>query len=491
MSSYMTINVDFIGIVRKSGDGFIYEELQIPRSHQETMERLKSMVEDDKMTACEMSVFFDAGFPIKNDFNYCYPNNYWDVNYGPSAGAYPEFTSRDDYQKVLDLEESKLREELTSDGKKTRDEIEAEVDKHIKRLIAVAKEGFYARCEYYLNAFDYSSLRKQINHDHSVKMYSTEVIGEYAPTSTMTFSLTSDISFSLHTNFRFGNSSCFFLKMCYKGVQLLFYSDYVKYFYANAVDIVRYTKHFDPLRENWPTALKFVAEYSTKANQTPGRFEEEFINGQVSILVNGLRDIMEGRVSVKSHIDNMTKFAQESKYIGLRTISGSDRAAFKVYPEEMDLIFKSEKITGALDLLESMKDFSSITSVVEGAISEIQVMNRTIAPRLEGSIREVESALDRLNRRIEYLTAEENRLTSLIEPYWAERAAFLEKVDRTICPEPLKKFEEDHPEYVKLSKDKESISAERVKLSQERTFRTSYRDRLQHCLDKVNASGLI
>ena len=480
----MTINVDYISVVRKNAYGFEYDEISINHSHQETLKRLDSMVKDDNMTACEMASYFASCFPIQNDFSYCYPNNYWDYNYGPSAGVFPEFVKKEEYSRALDSEKKKFKEALTNSGKYTSSEIDKEISNHIKRLISTAKEKFYEKSMHYVEAFDYYTLLRRLESDRSIKMFSTEVIGEYNPKATMTFKLTEDISFSLHTNFRFGNSSCFFMKMSYKGILLLFYSDYIKYYFANAIDIVRYTKQYSPQRECWPDALKMVVEYSNMAHRTPKRFEEEFVEGQLSDLLNGLRDIMSGHVSVKNHI--ATRFAQSPKYIGLRAISGSDIEVFGVYPNEMNLVFKSEKITGALDLLESMRAFTNISSKVEGTISEIKRMNEGFAPQINKALQEAESNLIDLNNKISALTAEENRLTALIEPYWAERSEFLASVNRTECPEPLKMFEEEHPDFVEYTKQKSIVVSERALLSREKNYRLLFRNRLQNCLEKIS-----
>lgn len=479
-----TTNVDYIGVVREVSNIFEYVELTIIRSHQDILQTTESMIKNESLTACDMSDYFSSCFPVKKDFNYCYPYSYNSIHYGDPGGFFPEFMNRNKYQNLLSELEKEHRIELDRLGWESKRNIRQE-------RIRKDKKAFWDKCQCYVFALDYYSLFKQLEKDRSIKMFSTEVVGEYSPKSTMEFKITKDISFSLHTNFRYGNSSCFFLNMSYKGIQLLFYSDYVTYYLANAVDIIRHTKSFEPKRENWPDALRMVAAYSTKAHQAPERFEVEFIGGQISEMLSGLRNIMKGQSSLKSHIDNMTRFAQTSKYIGLRTISDSDRASFLAFPQEMELVYKTEKITGALDLLESMKVFTSICSDVMEAISEIQQMNRSLAPKIVESIQMVESELADLNRRVKALTADEQTLASMIEPYLDERAAFLEKVDRDKCPEPLKKFDEDHPVFVQLSQRKDEVQARKLLLSLERDFRTSYRDRIQKCLDKVIASGLL
>ena len=478
------INVDYIGVVREVVNGFEYEEMTIARSRQDILQTIESMIKDESLTACDMSDYFSSFFTIKKDYNYCYPYSYSSVHYGHSGGFFPEFMDRKEYQSFLSELDEQYRIEL--------DRLGWESDRDIKReRIKKDKISFAEKCKCYVFALDYYSLFKQLDNDKSIKMLSTEVVGEYSPKSTMEFKITKDISFSLHTNFRYGNSSCFFLNMCYKGIQLLFYSDYVKYYFANAVDIVRHTKSYEPRRENWPEALNLVASYSVKAHHTPERFEVEFIGGQISEMLGGLRNLMNGRTSLESLIDEMTRFAQKSSYIGLRSISASERASFLAFPKEMGLVYKTEKVTGALDLLESMRVFTSICSSVEEGIAEIQQMNRILAPQIVETVESVEAEIAVLKREVEVMAADEQALTSMIEPYLNERATFLETVDPEKCPDPLKKFDEDHPAYVQLSKRKDEVHAKRLLLSREINFRTSFRDRMQKCFDKIISFGLI
>ena len=487
----MTTNVDYICVVRKSENGFEYDKISIPRSHQDMMKKLETMILDDRSTVCDMGALFDSSFPIKNDFNYCYPNNYWDVSYSSSSGVYPESIKEERYLNELKAKKEEYRNTLIKEGDKAPDEIEGIVSTKVRDWARDWKKGCFKRRQEYIYAFDYYSLLRQLEKDKSVKMYSTEVIGEYSPKSTMSFKISEDITFTLHTNFRFGNSSCFFLKMTYKGVQLLFYSDYVKYYFASALDIVRYTKRFNPLRENWEDALKIVADYSNKAQHNPRRFEEEFIDGQITELVHGLREIKGGALSVKSHIERMTQFAQQSLYIGLRTISGLEVSAYRLHPEDMELVYKTEKITGALDLLESMRVFTTVSSKVDSAIAEIQEMNRSIAPQILSAIDKIELELSSLNLKIESLTEDEIRLSALLEPYEAKRSSFLENVDRTKHPDPITEFENENPEYVELSKKKGKAMNEKWTLTQERDYRLSFKNSLQQCLDRIKTSGLL
>jgi|GEM_PF-4414641 len=487
----MIVNVDYIGVVKQNGNTFKYEEVPITHSHQDTLSQLKAMVNDDSMTACEMYTLFLSAFLGPVDLNYCYPNNYDDYNYGPSSGVFPTFFDRSVYNQVLDKKIYELHEDNVHAENGNNSDIEEGLIITRKNWITRAKYDYLSRCEDYIKAYDYYSLQEKLNSDKSIKMYSTEVIGEYSPQSTMSFKLTNDIAFSLHTNFRYGNSACFFLKMHYKGVQLLFYSHYVKYYYAIAAEVVRYTVQYYPRRENWSKALELIARYSNEANMNPERFEYEFIDNEIVQLIDGLRRIMGDQLFVQKYIEDLTTYVHESEYIGLRAISNSEIGEYKVHKIEMELMFKTEKITGALELLNSMKDFTSISPKVNDAIVEIQDMNRKLAPQIIEKIKELEAEIREMDIKIDSLSKEYERLGALLKPYYDERAVLIQSVDITKSPDLSNKYEEEHPVFVMLKNDCEKVFIEVFTLKKEQNYRISFRARMQRCLDNIKNSGLM
>ena len=78
----------------------------------------------------------------------------------------------------------------------------------------------------------------------------------------------------------------FFLWLKYKGIDILPYSYVVKYYYANRMDIHRYTRMYDVTRDSWNLSFKFVEETANSAADD----EESFVNRYILNEINQMVD---------------------------------------------------------------------------------------------------------------------------------------------------------------------------------------------------------
>lgn len=79
----------------------------------------------------------------------------------------------------------------------------------------------------------------------------------------------------------------------------------------------------------------------------------------------GLRHIIQYRDSLNCAVRNCQNLAPEntvSHNMGLRHINRAEIEKYRLHPKEMETTFKAEKITGALDMLSSLKKFNGKVS---------------------------------------------------------------------------------------------------------------------------------
>jgi hypothetical protein len=115
------------------------------------------------------------------------------------------------------------------------------------------------------------------------------------------FLITDDIEIKIHTNFGFGWSSYFYLGLTYKGIKILPYSFFVKYYYADRRDIARYTRLYSTEHESWNYAFNFVENVAEQAAEGDESFATEFIMNEVNEMVYCLRRILN---NPKDYFDN-------------------------------------------------------------------------------------------------------------------------------------------------------------------------------------------
>lgn len=484
-------NIDFIGVVTSDGTHQQYSEIPIEKS-QSIIDELKTFLDNPDSTVIEMQEKFLEHFPEKKSYNFCHPWGYtsscYDYFFG--GGSFPASISQDDYDSKLNESESRFREE---GSRMYNDHVRAEgyVERKLNEFKKKCKSSKYRDYVDYIHAFDYYRLLEMISADDSVKMYSTEPVGAYGRLSYMEYQINDDMKFAVKTNFRYGWASHFYLNMIYKGVEMLFYSDYVKYYFASQCEIVDYTRNYVPKSSNWPVVLKFVAETSNLASADPEQFIRHFVSHEIEEMMAGLRKFMTRRDSVRTLIERMTDYANDdSPYIGLRHISNSEREEYKIHPEEMEITFKMEKLSGALKLLESMEVFHGFYPGVDAFIEEIRQMNRLIAPELKTLISDVDADIKRLERNIERLESELEDLDARLKPFTEEIESKTNDFDYSQRSEFTSTFKKEHPIYVQILNDISNNINQKSTFTSDKYYRSSYKERLEECLSTIVDAGL-
>jgi hypothetical protein len=234
--------------------------------------------------------------------------------------------------------------------------------------------------------------------------------------------ITDDIEIKIHTNFGFGWSSYFYLGLTYKGIKILPYSFFVKYYYADRRDIARYTRLYSTEHESWNYAFNFVENVAEQAAEGDESFATEFIMNEVNEMVYCLRRILN---NPKDYFDKNIVIKNpdnESHYLHIHGMDGNAERKYSVYPDEMIDVFQAEKISGSLSFLEGISKIESIFEQVHGSAEEIRNIALQLIPKLESNIK-------RIAKDIEDLQNEEDELSKKIENLNKELQPFEEEID--------------------------------------------------------------
>ena len=488
----MTVNIDYICIVTSDGVHQKYQEYPIQKS-QDIIDELQRIAADERLTKVDIQEAFHSHFNEKKSYNFCYPWGYFDTcyDYYFGGGAYPQTFS----QKEFDEVNQKHKIKYIETAKQAYPDDAERAAKYSSRLyreyLEREKKCYCDDCVNYIYAFDYYRTIDNIKADATIKMFSTEVIGAFGNMSNMRFPINDDLEFAVKTNFRYGWASRFYLNINYKGVDLIFYSDYVNYYYANAIDIVEYTRKYVSKRENWIEAFKFVEKYTNLAKDNPDSFVQKFIYGQVEMMMHDLQLLMNSNDYLGGLIERTLQFANyDSAYIGLRHINGWEKEEYALHREEMEITFKMEKLSGALELLESMKKNAVIFPKLNAYIEEIKELNRSIASPLQSLINDLTTEISLLTLKIERIKAEINQVCELLSPYYDELEDATRGMPYSESDAYRMNYKVEHHEYVALLNKKSNLVASKNETMSIIDYRNSYKDKLKKCLNTIRRFGL-
>lgn len=342
-----------------------------------------------------------------------------------------------EYRKLLIDYDQKIRE--------AKDAEECEKEKEKKRnFIYSERKSFYASIKGHVLPYLLECKYNELGKDNTVLAFSHRRIGWSKPE----FHLSDDLSVIYKTNFGYGFSSYFYTNIKYKEIDILPYSDWIRYLHADKSEIIRYTRKHSLDNNEWIQTMDFTAEMYNSSVQEPHRFVENWIINEVDEMVKGLEKLLNENKDyevIKSYSHRNTSFT----LMGRKLIR-----------------FKGEKTAGALSFMDKLKELNSIYSGIELYIEKIMTCNMNIYPKLIAEIKLINSELDDLNKEISNILPEWEKHVNTKKEYDAVQNEIYEKVkndpqylnndlvrsDGRTCiyvwqQETDKRFIKKHPEY--------------------------------------------
>ncbi len=448
------VNKDYIGVVKEIAGRFYFDEEEIYQST-ELLSELKSMVDNPNRTVLDMHERFHLAYPPGKSpsFGFCLPSEYMSSHLKGT-----------DYPSVIDVAEyfSNIRNWY-----------------YPRMPEAMAKNQIkndeFDKYERYINVYNFSQTLNRVKKESSIKMYSSDDIGW----TEFRYKLNDDIVITLKSNFGYGSASYFFVNIRYKEIDLLPYSHCVKYYHANIIDLVRYTRQYYPERSRWNHALNFVVDAANQASRDPEAFERQWIFNEVQEMLSGLKSIME---RPKENIENSMEMTNNYGYSTIYNTDDKDKSRYKIYPSESTIAYKAEKITGALNLLERLKRLESLRSDIDNVIEEIKGLNRDILPEINNSITSIKGDImplqveyDSLNMRLKKVTEIINRHKEYIKT---------EKISDA-------EYQERFPRYNVLIDHKRELDGKTSNLWAKINDREGFIKILNRCIKTINSADII
>lgn len=378
------INIDYIGVVRKEGENYLYKECEIT-ANQELIDKLRATVEDDTksildMQACMHEAFGDAPKPVHR---VTLPENYDTFLVLPAS--YPNFIDEEQYENEC----QKVAESVCED----------DAPEELKEHNRERKEEFLATALRYIYATDFATAEAEIMKDEGVVLYSHDRLGwkgwKYLPSE--------DIEIVLNTSFGMGVSSYTTLDIKYKGRKLATYSPLVQHYKANAFVLGMNTRTYNAERDNWSTFLHLICDICQRAQLNSNDLVEKWVKDDVDIFISGLKEIVADPAGVLATMhENPLKVGC---LFGVRNMLQRDCDMLERYPIESAELFKANKLTEALSFVESLRAWADIYPLVAEVAEYIEEQCRLIMEELPTLIARQQQKIDKLNQRLDPLTA--------------------------------------------------------------------------------------
>lgn len=487
----MDVNVDYISVIRnvEGHVRFIKEQIE---KHDALISELKEMLNNPNRTVLDIQSRMDIDFREvqRRYIDYVFP-----FPYGESyvtGVSYPS-VDYDEFCRNRDEKEESIRSRCESNYSYLKEDnpeeftikMEEAVKKNMNNYSYRLKQVYLQNCIRFCRADGYDKLLRNLKSDNSVKMWSTENVGW----TDISYSITDDIVVSVHTNFGYGQSSYFHLKLTYMGIDIVPYSFCVKYYYADVIDIKRYTRNYCVDRKSWDFAFEFVEDTASVAEKGEEFFAKTFIINEINEMVVGLRNILSNPEAYVSRFVNHKKQRRESLYYNVREMNDDEIIRMGVYNKEMSMVFQAEKISGALDFLDKLSELKPIYNSVQKVIEEIRSIAKSLLPKLESNIISVSRDV---KRQLKY----ESTIIQSIDALEARKITHDRKIDDIYKTKKSKdckycrymaedEYKESHFEYRKIVSDISSAKENLCKVSEDRYQREGFLYSLEECQKKI------
>ena len=441
------------------------------------LNELKNAVENPNKTLLDVqSMFLNLVHPINNYYPYPYPYSYSSSYI--SGASKPKMYTYADYNAALN-------DELKG---KTAGKNADEVARLTKEAKTELKRNYVLECSRYIKQqMMYKAFQKAAN-DPNIKMYSRESIGW----SSFEYKITDDLKVCVYTNFGFGYACYFTLTVSYKDIIIAPFSHVVKYYKANMTDIIRCTRDYYVARDSWNPALEFVKDFANESLSNPAAFVENYLMNEINEMMGGLRNILANPDAVIRMFK--TQSTSLSDYHNLRLISpmsDDEKKRFDVFPHEMPVIFKAEKMTQAVKMLERLKELGEAYPKITEYVSEIRSMVLALTPEIQRTLEGIQSDIAKLTERKEFREKEKEDMQSKADVFSNELDELIEKMPEDSSwrdKEELKaKYDAEHPEYVALKDQIRDIEKVISELRDKISSRNSLASRLTNCITEFSA----
>lgn len=248
--------------------------------------------------------------------------------------------------------------------------------------------------ENYVTASNLTQQLSQVKTTPEVLAYSHRYLGW----TYITNKLNENFTLLHRTNFGYGSVSHFYTILTYRDIDLVSLSDWIIYRFVERSELIRYSAKHQLCNEGWQHAMEYAAKAWNMMVSNETEFVNTYIIGECEKMVKGIELFMA-----------QSRFSLISGNPGYRGLSQYKLSSVEFSGPSLELI-RAEKISGALTLIEKIRELEHITRVV-GYIARIEYCNRKMMEKLPSTIVSLDLSIDKNKvKMIDLEKVMENRL---------------------------------------------------------------------------------
>lgn len=476
------VNIKYVlGLEEQSDKTFQIVKIEIPQSSA-IIKELEAMIEDPNKNLYDMSSFFyNHVNPIKENYQYCFPKEYYKSYLNEQIASAPKDISYWEYKKVETERRSSWERRLSKKQNLSPQEIEKRWTKYVHQLDYPYKKKYFSKAKKYILCQNLYMAIQEAKDNHNIKIYSDDIVGF----NHIVYDIDDDVKVRVDTNFGYG-TAYFYLTIKYKDIVLLPYSDLIHFYYANMKSLIAHTRAYSCYRDSWSSLMDYLSRFVNNSRQFPETFVRNYVLNEIENMMTGLRAIMKDPTEILKHMQ--TGNDKSIRLSVVRPFDKNDFIMFEAMPKELTTIFKIEKISGALHFIENLRLLKDICSEVDSVIDEIIKLNKTIAPELPIVLKSIGASIIPFQEEYSGLQKECNRKKVEWERFERKLDRKLlycrNNNDRFMCTQ---RFKEQKPRYELVVKEFNELNNTLYQLEQRIEGRKKLYSRLLDCRDMINA----
>ena len=258
---------------------------------------------------------------------------------------------------------------------------------------------------YYLSRTIKIAEQKRVKHE--LITYSHRKIGW----STPVYNLNSSFSVEIKSNFGFGRVSYFYTRFKYKNVNVIPFSKWVEYEYADKFELIRYSSKHYPSNDEWIDAFLYARDACNLSLTDEPLFIQKYMIDECEKMVKGLEEFLIKNkfkfLNQKNRNTNTRYRRPLSNYQDIET-GLIERIYTDSYKKGHGLIeFRGEKISGALDFIEEITTMKEVIEI-EDFVKRIIKCNKAVKPILVKELKLINGELKTLIERFEVVEPKYN-----------------------------------------------------------------------------------
>ncbi|SMD41761.1 hypothetical protein SAMN00777080_0292 [Aquiflexum balticum DSM 16537] len=241
-----------------------------------------------------------------------------------------------------------------------------EFEKHIEKFKKAVVENNVEEIQEYnklhfgfdRNRFDFFAFNDslesvKIKFKDSIVAYSHNYVGF----TEILFIVDENFKFYIDSNLGFGKSSYFFLKVNYKGVQIVPFSKWIYFRYEKTSIIKKYTVEYPLARSSWTRCFNYIIESYQLYKTNESLFINKYMVGELDEMLRQVKEVFSSDNEIK------TSYWDEEQTEHLEEV-------ITIYEEI--LFYQGHKIVGCLDFVGSILVLSEFSVEVSFYIEKIE-----------------------------------------------------------------------------------------------------------------------